>query len=198
MALPPPPLAPHQPDSASAPPPPAAGPVRVLAAVAGGATAGSGAAARGSAGGAAAAMKAVSVLLRHPSGMLMELELRGNAPATRGGGGGGGGGSGSRGVGGGGGGGVRGGSGGAGGEGGEPGAAHLPWLVRAVASSGLVAADLSGYAAAPLAPAALLAAVRRLLHANTALERLACSRNGWGAAEVCVNLPSAVLPYIST
>ena len=178
--------------------------MRVLAAVAGGATAGSGAAARGSAGGAAAAMKAVGVLLRHPSGMLMELELRGNAPATHGGGGGsgggggGGGGSGSRGVGGGGGGGVRGGSGGAGGEGGEPGAAHLPWLVRAVASSGLVAADLSGYAAAPLAPAALLAAVRRLLHTNTALERLACSRNGWGAAEVCVNLPSAVLPYIST
>ena len=158
--------------------------MRVLAAASGSTTAGGGAAARGSAGGAAAAMKAVGVLLRHPSGMLMELELRGNAPATRGGGGGGGGGSGSRGVGG-------GSGGGAGGEGGEPGAVHLPWLVRAVASSGLVAADLSGYAAAPLAPAALLAAVRRLLHTNTALERLACSRNGWGAAEVCVNLPSA-------
>ena len=187
VALPPPQPTPPQSEAASAPPPPAAGPVRVLAAADGGAAAGGGAGARGTAGGAAAAMKAVRVLLRHPSGMLTELEFRGNAPAARGGGGG----SGSRGVGGGGGGGgVRGGSGGAGGEGGEPGAVHLPWLVRAVASSGLVAADLSGYAAAPLAPAALLAAVRRLLRANTALERLACSRNGWGAAEVRVNLPS--------
>ena len=166
--------------------------MRVLAAAEGGVPAGGGGAERGTAGGAAAAMKAVGVLLRHPSAMLTELELRGNAPATHGGGGGGGGG-GSRGVGGGGGRGVRGGSGGAGGEGGEPGATHLPWLVRAVSRSGLLAADLSGYSAAPLAPAPLLAAMRGLLRANTALEHFACSRNGWGAAEVRVHLPHAVL-----
>ena len=170
--------------------------MRVLAAAEGGVPAGGGGAERGTAGGAAAAMKAVGVLLRHPSAMLTELELRGNAPATRGGGGGGGGGGGcggSRGVGGGGGRGVRGGSGGAGGEGGEPGATHLPWLVRAVSRSGLLAADLSGYSAAPLAPAPLLAAMRGLLRANTALEHFACSRNGWGAAEVRVHPPYAVL-----